>query len=329
MKKDLKTLNKSVAIAIAAAMTATSAPTPLLASDFTDGGDFVSESPAAEADFTEEAAVEADGFGDEAAVAAVTEDGFGDSEAVADAAESGSTDDVAAFDAEAPGKIGHVAFDEEDKNVLTWYADQKADEYQIRVTDGEYTYRYYYNASEPETGYPSTVYLSYSLTNLTMQPFKVDAEGNLVYKPDGKDGYIAGLENGKTYKVSVRAVNRNSADGTVAYGEWSDVLYFAKDPSYKLSVKTSKKKIQLNWKKVKGASNYTVYISDKQNSGYKKVGTYNSKKTSATIRKFGKKALKSGKTYYVRIDASKNVKVNKKSKTFKNTQYYTWKVKVK
>ena len=30
----------------------------------------------------------------------------------------------------------------EDKNVLTWYADQKADEYQIRVTDGEYTYRY-------------------------------------------------------------------------------------------------------------------------------------------------------------------------------------------
>ena len=90
-------------------MTATSAPTPLLASDFTDGGDFVSESPAAEADITEEAAVEADGFGDEAAVAAVTEDGFGDSEAVADAEESGSTDEVAAFDAEAPGKIGHVA----------------------------------------------------------------------------------------------------------------------------------------------------------------------------------------------------------------------------
>ncbi len=84
MKKDLKTLNKSVAIAIAAAMTATSAPTPLLASDFTDGGDFVSESPAAEADTTEEATVEADGFGDEAAVAAVTEEGFGDSEAVAE-----------------------------------------------------------------------------------------------------------------------------------------------------------------------------------------------------------------------------------------------------
>ena len=247
MKKDLKTLNKSVAIAIAAAMTATSAPTPLLASDFTDGGDFVSESPAAEADTTEEAAVEADGFGDEAAVAAVTEDGFGDSEAVADAEESGSTDEVAAFDAEAPGKIGHVAFDEEDKNVLTWYADQKADEYQIRVTDGEYTYRYYYNASEPETGYPSTVNLSYSLTNLTMQPFKVDAEGNLVYKPDGKNGYIAGLENGKTYKVSVRAVNRNSADGTVAYGEWSDAV----DYTYA--------------KKVAEPKSVTIYAAERKN----------------------------------------------------------------
>ena len=50
-----ETLNKSVAIAIAAAMTATSAPTPLLASDLQNGGDFVSESPAAEADITEEA----------------------------------------------------------------------------------------------------------------------------------------------------------------------------------------------------------------------------------------------------------------------------------
>lgn len=136
------------------------------------------------------------------------------------------------------------------------------------------------------------------------------------------------LKKEQFYQIKVRGYV-NLSNNKKAYGEWSDVLYFAKDPSYKLSVKTSKKKIQLNWKKVKGASNYTVYISDKQNSGYKKVGTYNSKKTSATIRKFGKKALKSGKTYYVRIDASKNVKVNKKSKTFKNTQYYTWKVKVK
>ena len=159
MKKDLKTLNKSVAIAIAAAMTATSAPTPLLASDFTDGGDFVSESPAAEADTTEEAAVEADGFGDEAAVAAVTEDGFGDSEAVADAEESGSTDEVAAFDAEAPGKIGHVAFDEEDKNVLTWYADQKADDlsgFCLQSESEDEGVRYYYGTNENPAYYTTS-----------------------------------------------------------------------------------------------------------------------------------------------------------------------------
>ena len=36
MKKDLKTLNRSLAIAIAAAMTMTSVPSTLFAADFTD-----------------------------------------------------------------------------------------------------------------------------------------------------------------------------------------------------------------------------------------------------------------------------------------------------
>ena len=80
-----------------------------------------------------------------------------------------------------------------------------------------------------------------------MRPFKVDAEGNLVYKPDGKDGYIAGLENGKTYKVSVRAVNRNSADGTVAYGEWSDAV----DYTYA--------------KKVAEPKSVTIYAAERKN----------------------------------------------------------------
>lgn len=228
-------------------MTATSAPTPLLASDFTDGGDFVSESPAAEADTTEEAAVEADGFGDEAAVAAVTEDGFGDSEAVADAEESGSTDEVAAFDAEHLARSDMLHLMRRIKMFLPGMRIRRQMNTRSRVTDGEYTYRYYYDASEPETGYPSTVNLSYSLTSLTMQPFKVGAEGNLVYKPDGKDGYIAGLENGKTIKFPFAAVNRNSADGTVAYGEWSDAV----DYTYA--------------KKVAEPKNVTIYAAERKN----------------------------------------------------------------
>ena len=71
-----------------------------------------------------------------------------------------------------------------------------------------------------------------------------------------------------------------------------------------------------------GATSYTVYVSNKEKSGYKKVGTYNSKKTSVTIKKYGKAALKSGKTYYVKVVAEKKVKINKKYKTFKSTLYY-------
>ena len=39
-----------------------------------------------------------------------------------------------------------------------------------------------------------------------------------------------------------------------------------------------------------------------------KAGTYNSKKTSITISKYEKAALKSGKTYYVKVVAEKKVK---------------------
>ena len=231
MKRDLKTLNKSVAIAIAAAMTATSAPTPLLASDFTDGGDFVSESPVVSEDA--EAAVQADGFGDESAVAAVTEDGFGDSEAV-EAEVNGSTADTIAADAEAPGKVSHVAFDKDDSDRLTWYADQKADSYQIKVTD-EAGYVYYdkdfneYNKAT-EDDYESTKYLSYYISNISGYGYKLNADGSVAdYKKDkdGKRKWFDSLESG-TYTVSVRSVNYNNKDNTTAYGEWSDPVTYTK-----------------------------------------------------------------------------------------------------
>ena len=103
-----------------------------------------------------------------------------------------------------------------------------------------------------------------------MQPFKVDAEGNLVYKPDGKDGYIAGLENGKTYKVSVRAVNRNSADGTVAYGEWSDAVDYtyakkvAKPKSVTIYAAERKNQIQVSGEN----QNLEVSIKDEAGNEY-------------------------------------------------------------
>lgn len=86
---------------------------------------------------------------------------------------------------------------------------------------------------------------------------------------------------------------------TKFYGPWSDYSYNADSKSVKLS--TKKKKIKVKWKKISGASGYTVYISTKSESGYKKVKTLGAKKTSLTIKKCGKKKLKKNKTYYIRV----------------------------
>ena len=80
MKKDLKTLNRSLAIAIAAAMTMTSVPSTLFAADFTDSDVAVEavepEETEAPVDVEEEPAVEeATEFSSDAAE---TEDVFSD-----------------------------------------------------------------------------------------------------------------------------------------------------------------------------------------------------------------------------------------------------------
>jgi len=56
--------------------------------------------------------------------------------------------------------------------------------------------------------------------------------------------------------------------------------------------------IKATWKKVKGASGYYVYYSNKKSSGYKKVTVKGGKKTSANIGK-----LAYGNTYYVKVKA--------------------------
>lgn len=143
----------------------------------------------------------------------------------------------------------------------------------------------------------------------------------------GKEGYYSlylksnKLKKDQFYRIKVRGYI-TLANNKVKYGEWSDVTYFAKSPNQKVSAKQSGKNIKVSWNKVTGATNYTVYVSNKPNSGYKKVGTV--KKTSTTIKKYGKSSLKNGKTYYVKVVANKTVKVNGKNKTYKSTAYYNW-----
>ncbi len=101
------------------------------------------------------------------------------------------------------------------------------------------------------------------------------------------------------------------------YGSWSAYKEFAQPVKYTTkSGKLKGKVIPLSWKKVKGAKNYTVYMSTNEKSGYKKITT--TKKTSFKVKKFKKKALKYNKNYYFRIVA------NRKSgkKTIKSCESY-------
>lgn len=110
------------------------------------------------------------------------------------------------------------------------------------------------------------------------------------------------------YKLRIRPYT--TINNKVLYGEWSEYLNFAPQPV--VDAKLAGKKVKLSWKKVKGAKNYSVYMSAKQESGYKKLAT--TKKASFKVAKFKKKKLKKNKTYYLYVVA--NRKVGKK--TFKS-----------
>ena len=107
------------------------------------------------------------------------------------------------------------------------------------------------------------------------------------------------LKTRQIYKIRVRAFV-NKSNGERAYGAWSSYDYFSRMAGSDVSLKKSgSNKIKTSWKKVAGATNYTVYLGTTSGSSssvkYKKVGT--TKKTSYTI----KTSIKKNKYYYVRV----------------------------
>lgn len=102
------------------------------------------------------------------------------------------------------------------------------------------------------------------------------------------------------------------------YSAWSDTRTFAF--AKKATGKYVGGKLKVNWSKVKGATKYIVYTSDKENSGYKKVKTLSAKKRSITISKIKGKKLKKKKTYYIKI-----VPVSKKLGKADSYGVYSWK----
>lgn len=114
---------------------------------------------------------------------------------------------------------------------------------------------------------------------------------------------IGNFINGTFYKYRVRTYV-NCGTGK-AYSAWSNYKYIGMSKTFKGT--STKKAIRANWSKVSGATKYVVYVSTKENSGYKKVKTVSAKKRSVSITKVNKKRIKKGKKYYVKVVAQSKV----------------------
>ena len=253
MKKDLKTLNRSLAIAIAAAMTMTSVPSTLFAADFTDSDVAVEavepEETEAPVDVEEEPAVEeATEFSSDAAE---TEDVFSDhvsEEATVDTA------DVQVGTPGTPAKVTGLYIDT-DKDyvsspVLRWNTVEGAYKYEFAVTDAAGN-EYGYVSTDSKTGkyvfrYASKDWASampsYDVTNLAGQyAYKIAADGSdyeSIYADAEKKVLLKSLSAGQTYNIRVRAVNRYqdpatpNAEAVETVGEWSDPVVYAVPATY-------------------------------------------------------------------------------------------------
>lgn len=137
----------------------------------------------------------------------------------------------------------------------------------------------------------------------TSQVQLYDAFGNLLDEYDGEaSGAVLEdpvIKNNGFYAVKVRGCYEQ-AGGYASCGEWTDPYYFSTAiKPFKLSQKNGR--ITAKWTKVQGAGQYTVYISKKSSDGFKKAASTSS--VSASVRKIGNASLKSGKTYYLKVEA--------------------------
>ena len=159
---------------------------------------------------------------------------------------------------------------------------------------------------------------SYNSIKLTWNKTINGANGYAVYRSTSKDGKYTlrktitskntieftdtGLDTNTTYYYKVRAY-RMIADKK-KYGSYSEIVC-AKPVLSKttITVSSTSKKATIKWNKVLGASGYKVYSATSSN------GTYSLKKTITSINtlSYTNTNLVSGKTYYYKVRAYRNV----------------------
>lgn len=113
--------------------------------------------------------------------------------------------------------------------------------------------------------------------------------------------YFYDLKKNTLYYYAIRLVTYDSTSPSryAAVSEWSAKKAFT-TAKYTVKQVGRKKAVSIKCPKIKGIKKYTIYMSAKEKSGYKKVGTVKPGK-SLKVSKFNKKAFKYKKNYYYKI----------------------------
>lgn len=195
-----------------------------------------------------------------------------------------------------PGKVTGV-------NQTTWWYYANAVDYKWNdkpAVNSEYSYKYEYIVRDNKN--------------------KVVSKGTT----GSTSSSMGKAKNNMVYNVKVRAFV--TINGNNYYGDYSDTAYLFTQPMVnQKKSKLSNGKLKITWNKVSGVTGYDIYVSNKEKSGYKKVKSVNSKKSSVTISKFKNKKISKKKKYYVYIVAKK--KVGKR--TYTSGRHYTFEMKQK
>ncbi len=112
-------------------------------------------------------------------------------------------------------------------------------------------------------------------------------------------GTIKKLKAGTVYKFAVKAYTKTGTE-TLWSKYYTELTTATKPLTPAVKAKAGAAKASLSWKEISGATGYVVYMSEKKDSGYEKIGS--TKKLSCTI-----KNLKKGKTYYFKLKAYSKV----------------------
>ena len=132
---------------------------------------------------------------------------------------------------------------------------------------------------------------------------------------------VEGVVNGNFYKYRVRSYVECGTKK--AYSAWSGYRYIGVTKKVTTGLRGSG--IRFNWSNVAGASNYVVYMSTSENSGYKKIASTTAKKRNIAVTKYKGKKIQKNKKYYFKIETyAKNGKKKVKSEVilrFSVTKY--------